>query len=134
MKWAAFSTCTAAVPLTTELLTGSSSGSSSSNGSSSNGSSSPLPAPRYVLVNPGRYGYYRVNYSRPLWEALAAAADDPEAVPPVDLAGVCGGGVLGGGAGVVAGALLGGLAEVGLGVRAGATEGGQGWSPALPGR
>lgn len=47
-------------------------------------------APAYVLANPGRYGYYRVNYSAPLWQALAAAAESPSVVPAVDLAGAAG--------------------------------------------
>ena len=44
-------------------------------------------APPYVMANPGRYGYYRVNYTAPLWQALATAAEDPSLVPAVDLAG-----------------------------------------------
>ncbi|KXZ50279.1 hypothetical protein GPECTOR_17g918 [Gonium pectorale] len=73
MRWAAFNACSAAVPFTSELLPPGPSG----------------PArPPYVLVNPGRYGYYRTNYSRSLWDALAEAASDPEAIPPADLAGL----------------------------------------------
>ncbi|GFR51825.1 hypothetical protein Agub_g14287 [Astrephomene gubernaculifera] len=42
--------------------------------------------PPYVLVNPGRYGYYRVNYDSALWEALINAAKNTSSVPSGDLA------------------------------------------------
>lgn len=35
----------------------------------------------------GRYGFYRVNYSEPLWAALAAAAPQPATIHSIDLAG-----------------------------------------------
>ncbi|GLC55634.1 hypothetical protein PLESTB_001009200 [Pleodorina starrii] len=62
MSWAPFNSCSAVVPL-------------------------PSRVP-YAVVNPGRYGYYRVNYSQELWVRLAAAAHDPAAVSSVDLAGM----------------------------------------------
>jgi hypothetical protein len=45
-----------------------------------------------VLANAGRYGFYRVNYSEPLWSALTVAAADVDQISDVDFAGVCGGG------------------------------------------
>ncbi|GFR44112.1 hypothetical protein Agub_g5274 [Astrephomene gubernaculifera] len=56
------------VPLTAELLHGSNA------------------VPPYVLVNPGRYGHYRVNYDPSLWAALAKAAVNTSAIPSGDLA------------------------------------------------
>ncbi|KAG2499675.1 hypothetical protein HYH03_002610 [Edaphochlamys debaryana] len=80
MRWAAFDTCSAAVPLTAEVLADS----TPATAPAANSSRPPLPP--FVVANPGRYGYYRVNYSRPLWEALATAARSPQAIPSQDLA------------------------------------------------
>ncbi|KAF8056455.1 aminopeptidase M1-D [Scenedesmus sp. PABB004] len=63
VAWHAFSNCSAAVPLR-------------------------VPRNGWVLANAGRFGFYRVNYSRPLWAALAGAARDVAAVPPSDFAGL----------------------------------------------
>ncbi|GLI69894.1 hypothetical protein VaNZ11_014550 [Volvox africanus] len=62
MLWASFNTCSAAVPLSQNVS--------------------------YVLLNPGRYGYYRVNYSEELWNNLTEAAYKAEVVSAVDLAGL----------------------------------------------
>jgi hypothetical protein len=41
-----------------------------------------------VCMSVGRFGFYRVNYSEPLWTALAQAATSPQAaISSVDLAG-----------------------------------------------
>ncbi|GIL81832.1 hypothetical protein Vretifemale_10818 [Volvox reticuliferus] len=60
MLWASFNTCSAAVPLSGNVS--------------------------YVVLNPGRYGYYRVNYSEELWNKLTEAAYKAEAISAVDLA------------------------------------------------
>lgn len=65
-------------------------------GGNSNGTDARVRAPvdprtgnrRFVLLNSGRYGYYRTNYTAQLWEALADAAADPRALSAVDLAGL----------------------------------------------
>jgi hypothetical protein len=65
-------------------------------GGNSNGTDAAVSAPvdpstgnrRFVLLNSGRYGYYRTNYTAQLWEALADAAADPRALAAVDLAGL----------------------------------------------
>jgi hypothetical protein len=61
MSWVFFDSCSAAVPLPAKV--------------------------KYVVINPGRFGYYRANYSEALWAQLAEAARDPQAVSAVDLAG-----------------------------------------------
>lgn len=41
-----------------------------------------------MLVCAGRFGFYRVNYSEPLWTTLAAVATAPQAyISSVDFAG-----------------------------------------------
>ncbi|WIA35582.1 hypothetical protein OEZ86_004003 [Tetradesmus obliquus] len=47
-----------------------------------------VPHNGWVLANVGRYGFYRVNYSEPLWAALAAAAPQPATIHSIDLAGL----------------------------------------------
>jgi hypothetical protein len=46
----------------------------------------------HLLLPPraGRYGFYRVNYSEPLWAALTAAAPQQSTIHSIDLAGVAG--------------------------------------------
>lgn len=68
MRWAAFDTCSAAIPLPAGQGAG--------------------ELPDYVLANPGRYGYYRVNYGPELWRRVTEAAHNPKAVSAVDLAGL----------------------------------------------
>lgn len=42
-----------------------------------------------TCMDTGRFGFYRVNYSEPLWTALAAASILPQAqISSVDFAGV----------------------------------------------
>ncbi|KIY93393.1 hypothetical protein MNEG_14569, partial [Monoraphidium neglectum] len=41
----------------------------------------------FLIANAGRTGFYRVNYSEPLWEAFIAAARDENKIPKIDLAG-----------------------------------------------
>eukprot|EP00878_Enallax_costatus_P039923 GHUV01045862.1.p1 GENE.GHUV01045862.1~~GHUV01045862.1.p1 ORF type:complete len:417 (+),score=127.07 GHUV01045862.1:751-2001(+) len=49
---------------------------------------SSVPHNGWVMANAGRYGFYRVNYSEPLWNALAAAAADGKHVSSIDFAGL----------------------------------------------
>jgi hypothetical protein len=46
------------------------------------------PPGGWLLANAGRTGFYRVNYSTPLWEGLIEAARDAGKVPKIDLAGM----------------------------------------------
>ncbi|GFR48318.1 hypothetical protein Agub_g10200 [Astrephomene gubernaculifera] len=86
MKWAAFDSRRAAVPLTTY---GPPVNSSSPTAPAAAASTAPAAAPPpYIVVNPGRYGYYRVNYDADIWTALSVAAADSSAIPAVDLAGM----------------------------------------------
>ncbi|GIL50607.1 hypothetical protein Vafri_6744 [Volvox africanus] len=62
MSWAPFNSCSAAVPLYKNVS--------------------------YVLVNPGRYGLYRVNYSEELWHHIAVASTDPQLYSSSDMAGM----------------------------------------------
>ena len=71
MEWRAFNTCAATIPLPSPAP-------------DATAGSAP---PAYVLLNPGRYGLYRTNYSQAMWAQLAAASADPQAIPAVDLAG-----------------------------------------------
>eukprot|EP00879_Flechtneria_rotunda_P033023 GHRR01036539.1.p1 GENE.GHRR01036539.1~~GHRR01036539.1.p1 ORF type:complete len:804 (+),score=310.33 GHRR01036539.1:678-3089(+) len=49
----------------------------------------PVPHNGWVLANAGRYGFYRVNYTEPLWRALgAAAAAHPTHITSIDYAGL----------------------------------------------
>ncbi len=57
MRWAAFDTCAAAIPLPANLPAG-------------QGAGEGAGLPSYVLANPGRYGYYRVGGG---WRAMAGA-------------------------------------------------------------
>jgi hypothetical protein len=41
----------------------------------------------YLLVNLGRYGFYRANYSAELWERLFRAAPGAGRLPAIDYAG-----------------------------------------------
>ncbi|GBG00434.1 hypothetical protein Rsub_13090, partial [Raphidocelis subcapitata] len=53
-------------------------------------SSLPVPLPAaggWLVANAGRTGFYRVNYSQPLWDGLIEAARDPAKISKVDLAG-----------------------------------------------
>lgn len=63
----------------TPSATPSSSGSSDGSGSSASHT--------WLLLNPGRYGMYRTNYSYDMWRDLTEAAADPRVIPPVDVAG-----------------------------------------------
>lgn len=63
MEWSAFSGCTTEVPLAAD------------------------PGGGYVLLNAGRYGYYRVNYTEELWARLAEAEAE---LPYIDVAGTYG--------------------------------------------
>lgn len=65
MEWSPFSTCTADIPL-----------------------AAADPASSFVLLNPGRFGFYRVNYTEEMWAKLADAAADPEVIPAADLSGL----------------------------------------------
>jgi hypothetical protein len=64
VRWTAFNSCDAALP-------------------------APRPPPGgWVLANAGRAGFFRVNYSEPLWDGLiAAAAAGARQIPKADLAG-----------------------------------------------
>jgi hypothetical protein len=53
-------------------------------------SSLPIPPPApggWLVINAGRTGFYRVNYSVPLWEGFIEAAKDPQKISAIDLAG-----------------------------------------------
>lgn len=102
MQWQAFNTCTATIQLAPAAA------------AAVNAS--------FLLVNPGRYGFYRTNYSAAMWARLAAAAANPRVIPPTDLAGEDGPRAHGrGGRGGrrVGGGCRGGGANVGLRARGG---------------
>lgn len=75
VQWHAFNTCDSKLPITLPAP---------APGGPVNSSSSP---PGWLLVNAGRTGFYRVNYSEALWEGLIEAAKDSDKIPKIDLAG-----------------------------------------------
>lgn len=73
VTWRSFDGCSVSIPLPADLAAAWVAGGNAS----------------YVLINPGRYGFYQTRYSPPLAAALAAAAaTNASLVPGVDLAGL----------------------------------------------